>query len=141
MLTWLKGTAIATLAIFAPVRSILLSVLVLVILDSVTGVLAARKRGDKITSAGLRRTVSKLLAFEIVLIVGHLFETYLVKDLGFPVVGLLAAAIGFVEAKSCLENADTVAGTSIFRSIIQKLGSKNDLGSGKFPVQTPPKND
>lgn len=123
---WLKALALSALAVLAPVQTVLLSVLVLVLLDSVTGVLAARKRNERITSAGLRRTISKLLVFEIVLISGHLLQTYLVPDLGFPVVGLLAAAIAFVEFRSVLENADVITGQNIFGSIIRRLGSKND---------------
>lgn len=126
MTTWLKALALSTLAVFAPVKAVLVTVLVLVLLDTITGVMAARKRGERITSAGLRRSVSKLLAFELALIAGHLLERFLLVGAGIPVVSLLAAAIGVVEAKSVLENCDTISGGSVFKSIIGRLGSTND---------------
>lgn len=130
MWTWVKATALSAVAVFAPVRAVLISVLVLVLLDSITGVLAARKRGERITSAGLRRTVSKLLAFEIALIAGHLLQKYLLAD-AVPVVSLLAAAIGVVEGKSILENADTISGGNVFKGVLARLGSINDRKDGQ----------
>lgn len=121
---YLEALLISTLAIFAPIEHILASVLALCFSDLITGVLAARKRGEKITSAELRRTVSKLVIYELALCLAFIAEKYLLD--GFlPIVKLISSMIGVVELKSIFENLDTINGTPLLQGIIDRLGSKN----------------
>lgn len=124
-MTWVKAAALSLLAVLAPVKAMLLAALALTALDAVLGVLAARKRAERITSAGLRRTISKGLVYTLAIIAGHVAGTYLLGGL-VPVASLVAGAIGIVECKSCLENASAAAGHDLFRAAIAKLGSQND---------------
>jgi hypothetical protein len=126
MLPWMKAFALSAVAVFAPVKAVLLSVFFLVLMDAVTGCWAAYKRGERITSAGLRRSLSKLLVFQIVILAAHVLEKYLIPGLGVPVVSLIAGVVGVVEGKSILENAGTIANTDIFKAVIARLGSRND---------------
>lgn len=122
---WLKHLAVALIAILAPIHAVMGTMGALVMIDLLLGVWAAHKRGEKITSAILRRTVSKLVIYQLTVISGFLVEKFLLGEL-IPVVKLAASAIGLVEIKSILENADAINGSSLFKALINTLGSEND---------------
>jgi predicted transcriptional regulator len=93
--------------------------------DLITGILAARARKEKISSAGLRRTFTKFSIYFAGIMLGFLAETFMLE--GFiPVSKIAAGLIGVIEIKSILENLDTINGSSIFKTLIEKLGSIND---------------
>lgn len=116
---------LTTLAIFAPIKDILFVTGFLIFADMITGVLAAIKSKEKIESSGLRRTVTKILVYNLAVISGFLVERYMVADL-LPFSKIIAGAISVVELKSILENLTIINGKSIFKDIIVKLGSTND---------------
>ena len=110
-------------ALFAPIQEVLITVSILVLSDFVTGIWAAKIRGERISSAAMGRTISKIFVYEMVLAVLFLAETHLF--LGVPLVKSLAAVIGIRESKSLLENANAILGIDIFKTIIAKIGSKS----------------
>lgn len=125
MKEWLQKIALASLAALAPIHTVMISVGVLIMVDLVTGIWAAIKRGDKVSSAAMRRTVSKIIVYQSAVITGFLLETYLLSDL-IPVSKLVAGVIGLVEFKSILENGNHILGQDLFKSVLSKLGSEND---------------
>ncbi len=125
MKEWLLNLGLAALAVLAPIQTVLITVGVLVFADFITGVWAAIKEGQKITSAALRRTVSKAILYQIAVISGFILEKFLMGD-SIPVAKLIAGTIGLVEVKSVLENTKRITGQDIFKDLISKLGSKND---------------
>lgn len=128
MKEWLGKVAIACLAVLAPIQTILLSVGFLITADFITGIWAAHKRKEQIKSAAMRRTISKIVIYQMAVITGFLLETYLLSSI-FPVSKLVAGVIGLVEFKSILENGNTILGEDIFKVVINKLGSDNDKKS------------
>lgn len=122
--------AIAVAAVFAPIKATIITVFCLCIADAILGVMAAKKRKEPITSAALRRTVSKIFIFEAVVMLGFLSEKFLLID-AFPICKLAASAIAVVELKSLLENCDEVMERNLFQDIISLLGSKNDSSDKK----------
>lgn len=118
-------TALVCISLLAPIHSMIIATGVLIIADMILGIWAAKKRGEKITSAGMRRTISKFFVYQIVLITGFVIEIWLLQGL-FPISKLVAGVIAVVEGKSLLENANTIYGSPIFKDIIEKLGSTND---------------
>lgn len=136
----LKALVIAIVAIFAPIQALMATVGVLVIADTILGVMAARKRGEKITSSAMRRTVSKAVIYQVAIISGFLCEKYLSGDL-IPITKIIGGVIGMVEMKSILENADEINGSPIFKTIIEKLGSKNDITSPPLPPKKDDKDE
>jgi hypothetical protein len=116
---------ISFLAVFAPIKALILCVGFLIFADCFTGVWAAKKRKEPISSAALRRTVSKMVIYQLALLSGFLVEVYMIESL-LPISKLVAGAIGMVELKSVLENSTVIVGQDIFKSIIKKLGSQND---------------
>lgn len=126
MKDWLTHLAIATLAALSPIKPVMVTTLVLIFADLIFGIWAAKKRGEAITSAGLRRTVTKLLVYQICIIAAFLVQTYMTGDI-IPLVKLVAGMIGLVEIKSILEGSKDILGMDLFQEIIKKLGSTNDI--------------
>ncbi len=122
---YLEAAALTILAVFAPIQAAILAALGLVLADLIIGILAARKRGEPITSAGIRRTITKIFVYEAALMLGFLTEKYMIGDL-VPVSKLVAGLIGAVELKSILESLDEINGTPLLGALIKQLGSKND---------------
>jgi hypothetical protein len=122
---WLFKSLLVIISLLAPIKPIIITVFVLISADFLTGMWAAVKRGEKISSAEMRRTVSKFLVYSVAVVIGFLVEKYLLGDV-FPVSKLISGTIGIVELKSLLENCNTILGRDMFEQVILKLGSKND---------------
>lgn len=114
--------------IFAPIKPLLLACGALIFADMITGMIAASKRQEKIKSSEMRRTLSKMVVYQISIISGFVLEKYMLQDL-LPVSKIVSGVIGMVEFKSILENASTIAGQDILKLVLEKLGSKNSKGS------------
>lgn len=121
--TW----ATAALSVFAPVHAAVISAFVLILADLITGVLAAHKRGELITSNGIKATVYKIFVYESAILMAFLAQTYLTGAM-LPVCNLATAVVGLTEMKSILENLDSIAGGSFFKVLISKVDkSKSDI--------------
>lgn len=127
---------LSALSVFAPIKGMIITVFISIIVDLITGILAAKKRGEKITSAALRRSVSKLLIYETALLVSFLVETYLLSD-SIPITKLVGGILGSVEMLSIYENLNVVSGNNLFGRLISLLGSHNDKKDA--PVDDAPK--
>lgn len=115
---------IAIGAVFAPVKQVMVVTLIIMSIDLILGIAAAKKRKEPISSAGLRRTITKLFVYEIAICLGFLVQTYMLGEL-IPVVKIISSFIGLTELKSCMENLDDINGEPILKAIIDKLGSTN----------------
>ena len=127
---WIKKLALASLAALAPIKMVLITVGFLVVTDLITGIWAALKRKEKISSAVMRRTISKMLVYQLTVISGFMLETYILDGV-LPVTKIVAGVIGMVEFKSILENANKIVGGDIFKAVLMKLGSDNDPNKPK----------
>lgn len=132
---YLVPTLVSAVSVFAPIKGVIVTVGIVILVDTVTGVLAARKRGEKITSAGLRRSISKALIYQTAILTGFLIEKYLIGDI-IPLTKLLAGAIGAVESISIVENLNSLSDNNVFKKVIELLGSINDKKKGS---EEPPK--
>lgn len=115
---------VALLSILAPIKAAMITALVLVIADTVTGIIAARQRKEPLTSAEFRRAVSKLVIYQACMILGFLTETYLTGDM-VPVSKICCAFVGITEIKSIIENLNSISGGSLLANLISKLNSSN----------------
>lgn len=123
LLDRLINLILATIAIFAPIKAAVVAVMVLTAVDLITGLVAAKKRGEKITSSGLKRTVIKTFIYQIATLCAFLAQKYLVLDI-MPVCTLVTSLIGITELKSILENLDSIHGGSFFSAVVTKLSEK-----------------
>lgn len=122
---WLKKLLVASAAALAPIQTVLATVGILLLVDLVTGIWAAAKRKEKLSSAVMRRTISKMVVYQLAVISGFLLEHYILDGV-IPISKIVAGVIGMVEFTSILENSNTIVGGNVFRSILRKLGSEND---------------
>lgn len=126
MSEYLKSVLIVLVGILAPAKALLIPVGFLIFADFFTGVWAAKKRGEVVTkSAGWRRSITKMTVYQVAVISGFLVEMYML-DSFIPVSKIVASVIGLVELKSILENANSILGQDLFKTVISKLGSDND---------------
>jgi hypothetical protein len=121
MREWVSALFLASLAALAPIHPMLVSVGVIVFADLITGIWAAKKRGESVQSAKLRNTVTKFLIYNVAVITGFVFEKYLIAG-AVPAAQIIAGAIGLAEVKSVLENASVISGQDLFKMLI---GSTN----------------
>ena len=104
-----------------PIAHFLVIGVVLVVSDWITGVWAAIKRNEKITSGGLRRTIEKGVMYSLAIVLVLIVESAFFGTQ--YVVALVAMYISFVELFSNLENISNITGSNIIgavRTIIYK---------------------
>ena len=137
---WLIGLAISLSAVFAPIKELIVVTIVLILVDLISGILAARKKQQKISSAGIRRTFTKFTVYLTGICIGWLVEHYMLE--GFiPVSKIAAGLISVIEGKSIFENLDVINGNPIFTALVKKLGSINDIDKEAAKVQEETKED
>lgn len=124
---YLESLLLSLFAVFAPIHAVIAVVVALVLADFVTGVMAAKKRKEKITSNGFKRTVGKLALYEAGLCLAFLVQQYLTGDL-FPASKIVSALVGLTELKSILENLDTINGEPVFSSVVARITQKQEKG-------------
>lgn len=122
---FIEPLVVTLLAIFAPAKGMIITSLVMVLIDLLTGIIAARKRQEPITSSGLKRTIIKLAIYEVAILIAFLAETYLILDI-LPVAKIVSSFVGITELKSIYENLDSIAGGELLKSVIAKLQGPND---------------
>lgn len=117
---------------------LLIILCVLILLDSITGIIKAHKQKKPITSGGLKATVVKIFLYGITLITINLLAILLLRlniDLTFTVFWL-AGFLAIVEVKSILENI-TESGVLLPKWLNDKIRSLfNQLNNGKNPTNT-----
>lgn len=104
----------------APIRPALLSILLLPLVDLTLGLIAAYRAKRPITSSGIKRTVAKVLIYQVAALLAFCVETYLTGG-WVPAVRMVTGLIGVTELKSCLEHLDELGGSPLFASLLKKL--------------------
>ena len=130
MKNYLESLLLAALAVFYPIKTVLMAVLALIFADLFFGLAAAKKRGEAITSKGLKRSVVKIMVYELAIASGYLVHTYLTGDL-IPADKLIASLIGITELKSVLESLQEIYGEPFFSVVIKKIVSDETQGLEK----------
>jgi len=123
ILKWIEVVLLSAAAIFAPIKGLLLTTGIMIFADLITGIIAASKRKEPITSSGLRRTLTKLAVYEAAIMLAFLAEHYMSDVL--PFVKMCAAMVAIVELKSIYENLNSASGMNLLKQLIDKLGSDN----------------
>ena len=125
-MTTLKVIAAAAIgtagAFLAPISSYLIAVGVLVFADQFTGMWAAVKRGERITSKAMRATIEKTIFYFIAILLSEVMRVVFMTAADvFPLTFIVASYIGIREFWSCLENISEITGTDIIGGIADKL--------------------
>jgi Bacteriophage holin family len=106
---------------FTPIRALLLAVGVIVFTDAITGIFAAIRRGEVISSKKMVRTISKIIFYSIAIILGRIMQAEFIPFI--PIPNITAGYIGMVEFKSNMENISTITGLDIWTTLINKINS------------------
>ena len=104
---------------FYPAGQFVLLVGFFIIADTITGLVAANKRGEAITSKRGSDVIRKFLVYGCGVIVAHVIQREFVSD--FPCMKIISGLIAFNELKSIDENIKSISGFSLFEFFIKKL--------------------
>lgn len=107
---------------FSPTFSVILIIGFFVVCDMITGIVAARKIGEPITSKRLRETIGKFLSYGIAILVAHVIEQQFIHD--FPALKAISGFLVYIELKSMNENFEKITGHNIFNTVLEKLKVK-----------------
>jgi uncharacterized membrane protein len=102
---------------FFPIKHFLIFTIFVVFSDTVTGILAAKKRGEPITSKGLYRTSQKVVTYfcGIMIFHGASITFQLPSQITYSVSFIIAAT----ELFSISENIKSITGTNIATIILR----------------------
>lgn len=106
---------------FTPVGWLVLSVGVMISFDWITGVLAAKKQGERIVSGGFFRTFVKFSMYAIGIVSTRMLEIILQDKISIPFASLLAGFIFVIEYKSVMENISKATGVDVWEFIKDKV--------------------
>lgn len=87
--------------------------------DTITGLLAANKRGERITSKRGSDIIRKFITYGVGVIVAHVIQREFFTE--FPAMKIISGLIAFNELKSIDENIKDISGYSLFDYFIKKL--------------------
>ena len=122
----LAGIFATVSRLFAVKADLLFLVVVLVILDTVSGMIAAKMRNEAITSFGMRRMLVKLVEYFVVIGAAIILSNVAAASSGYISTGLSWLAefvvfwISVTEFKSILENVGPVG---LFDAVKDRLSS------------------
>ena len=128
LLTKLNNYSMQLLAIvssfFLPISGILILIGVSVILDTLTGVWKSRKLGTPITSRKLSSVISKILLYEVTVMLFYLIDYYILNDIVLTFFSvelmttkILALVLVSIELISINENFKAVKGIDLWASL------------------------
>jgi hypothetical protein len=106
---------IFAIALFTPIYPAMITIGILLTFDIVAGILAAKKRGEKITSRRLSLTLSKMLLYNMLIISAFLVEKYVVEWV--PFVKIVTGFLAIVELKSLAENIGVITGVNVWNAV------------------------
>jgi phage-related holin len=104
---------------FSPIALILFTTGVLVFTDLITGVYAAKSKGEIIHSKKMARSIGKIIFYFIAIILSRLMEVTFFPVI--PIANITAGYIALIEFKSNIENVGTITGIDLWKAIIDKI--------------------
>lgn len=112
ILSWL-------LIYFYPTAQFILLIGFFVTMDTITGMLAARKEGQEITSKKFREVIRKFVVYSAAILTAHVIQMQFFPE--FPATKMIGGLIAYSELMSIDENIARITGVSLFKFFIKKL--------------------
>ena len=102
---------------FFPIKHFLIFTIFVVFADTVTGIMAAKKRKETITSKGLYRTSQKVVVYFVGIMIFH--GASVTFGLPSQIVYSVSFLISFTELYSISENIKSITGVNIGTAILK----------------------
>lgn len=116
-------------AFLMPIKPLMILVGLMIILDTIFGVWKCKKQGTKVTSKGLSAIVSKMVLYQVAVILIFALEKFMFGDfiLLFTTIPLfltkvVATLLVGIEVTSISENIEEATGVNIWQKIKIMLG-------------------
>lgn len=128
-----KAIFLSIITFFSPIHFILLMVGALILLDTTTGILAAKKRGEKITSKKMGAVVSKFIVYHLAILTLYILDVALINEFTIEYIKLstqyvstklAGLTIAFIELTSVRENVETIFNIDVnkkFKRMIETI--------------------
>lgn len=107
--------AAALLVLLAPLNPVMATIVLLIVIDFITGLYAAYRTKTRIRSKRMSNTISKFLFYNMVIIAGYFIEVNIVQEI--PFTKIVAGFIAMTEFKSIGENFNKIYGINFIRAI------------------------
>lgn len=122
------------MTLFAPIHGIMLTVGTLIICDTIIGLWKARKLGEKITSRGLSKIISKMFLYEGTIIMFFLIDKFILGDILFKffsiewlLTKLVALVLASIEVFSIDENYRAVKKYGLWHAFKRLVARGKDI--------------
>lgn len=115
--------AILLIAYFTPVAEMINIMLIFLTVDTISGIWASVKIGNKFKSYRLRKTVYKFIWYTVSVMLAWMME-HTFKIEWSNLASITAGFICFVELKSVFENISVITGDPVFLRIIKIFKKK-----------------
>lgn len=102
---------------FAPAYPIMIGIGFLVTMDFITGILAAKKRGEIITSKKMRPTIMKGFGYMASILIAFIMQNIFLTNM--EVMKIVSGLVAMIELKSLDENLTDITGKSIFKQFLK----------------------
>ena len=103
---------------FSPAYPIMLGIGFLVMMDFITGMVAAKKRGELITSKKMRPTVMKGFGYMASILIAFVVQKVFLTEM--EVMKIVSGLIAMIELKSLDENILDITGKSVFKQFLKE---------------------
>lgn len=122
----LAKVGIWLIALMAPLYDILGAVMLLIVIDFLTGLGAAYKLRESVSAAKMRNTVNKFLFYTLTIIAAHLVEVKITPAL--PWLNIISGFIALTELRSIFDNFNRIFGINIFNYIKTVISRNSKAG-------------
>lgn len=115
------------ISFFTPIAKLMFVVGILVTFDIITGVIAAKKRGEKITSKKLGASVTKTLLYFITIILAQLMQNNFLPSFDQSITKAVSGIFAIIEFKSNLENISSATGIDLLDKLKEYIETKRQV--------------
>lgn len=118
----LQKIVLCGVVFFTPLLPAMIAAGLLILIDTILGVIGAYKQGVTISSKAFGRVLTKMLVYQLLIVASSLVETYL-----FPIVPFINITLGFVamtEFISVAENFSKITGKNLIGYLKENIDVK-----------------
>ena len=115
--------ALLAIAYFTPIAEMVIVMLIFLLFDTITGIWASLKKGEKLESHKLRKTVYKIVCYTLAVMLSWMMEKTFSLNWS-NLASIVCGFICFVELKSIFENITRITNEPVFMKILKVIKRK-----------------